>query len=132
MNKIIYNPKLKKLARQLRNRSTQSEIRLWMYLKGKQLKGYDFHRQKPIDNYIVDFFCGKLMMAIELDGCTHEFEEVLERDNVKTQKLREFGITVLRFNGEDIIKNIDGVMESIKAFIVEKEKGDTHPLIPSF
>lgn len=54
--KIHYNPKLKPLARQLRNNSTKAEIRLWGYLKGKQMHGYDFHRQKPIDNYIADFF----------------------------------------------------------------------------
>ena len=53
---IPYNPKLKELARQLRNDSTKTEIFLWLKLKGKQMYGYDFHRQKPIDNYILDFF----------------------------------------------------------------------------
>ena len=130
MNKIIYNPKLKELARRLRNNSTRSEIRLWMYLKGKQLNGYDFHRQKPIDHYIVDFFCGKLMIAIELDGYTHGFEKVFERDKVKTQKLNELGITVLRFNDEDVVNNIDGVVGSIRKCIAEIEK-EQHALIPS-
>lgn len=54
---IYYNPKLKQLARKLRNNSTLSEILLWKYLKEKQMMGYDFHRQKPLDEYIVDFFC---------------------------------------------------------------------------
>jgi very-short-patch-repair endonuclease len=54
--KLKYNPELKELARTLRNNSTKAEIRLWNYLKGKQLIGYDFHRQKPIDSYIADFF----------------------------------------------------------------------------
>jgi hypothetical protein len=54
--KIIYNPKLKDYARHLRNNSTNAEIKLWMQLKGKQMHGYDFHRQKPIENYIADFF----------------------------------------------------------------------------
>ena len=53
---IPYNPKLKEIARQLRNNSTLSEVLLWLELKGKKMRGYDFHRQKPIDNYIVDFF----------------------------------------------------------------------------
>jgi very-short-patch-repair endonuclease len=70
---IPYNPKLKEYARQLRNNSTRSEIILWKYLKGKQMLGYDFHRQKPIDNYIVDFFCSELMLAIEL--YIEEFEK---------------------------------------------------------
>ena len=53
---IPYDPKLKELARQLRNDSTKTEIFLWLKLKGKQMYGYDFHRQKPIDHYILDFF----------------------------------------------------------------------------
>ena len=51
---IPYNPKLTALARKLRNESTETEIYLWLKLKGKQMYGYDFHRQKPIDNYILD------------------------------------------------------------------------------
>jgi len=73
--KISYHPKLKELARKLRNNSTKSEIKLWQYLKSKRMMGYDFHRQKPIDNYIVDFFCNKLQLAIELDGYTHTFKK---------------------------------------------------------
>jgi very-short-patch-repair endonuclease len=125
MNKIFYNPKLKELARQLRNRSTKAEIKLWNFLKRRQLMGYDFHRQKPVDNYIVDFFCNKFRLAIELDGYTHGFEEVFEKDEVKAQKLRALGITVLRFTDDDVINNIDNVLRSIQEFILcfeEKQK----------
>ena len=72
--RIYYNPKLKNLARTLRNNSTLSEVLLWNHLKGKQMKGYDFHRQKPLDNYIVDFFCPKLRLIIEIDGESHLFK----------------------------------------------------------
>ncbi len=132
LNKIFYNPKLKELARQLRNNSTKAEIKLWNYLRGSQLLGFDFHRQKPIDNYIVDFFCNKLMLAIELDGYTHSFEEVFVKDKAKVQRLSELGITVLRFTDEEAINNIDGVLEKIRELILwlDKEK-DTHPSIPS-
>ena len=68
--KIYYNPKLKKLARNLRNNMTLPEVILWNQLKGRKL-GFDFHRQKPIDNYIVDFFCSKLKLIIEVDGNIH-------------------------------------------------------------
>jgi len=115
--KIKYNPKLKELARTLRNNSTKAEIKLWCYLKGKQLMGYDFHRQKPIDNYIADFFCNTLMLAIELDGYTHDFEKVLERDIKKEQRLNEIGITVLRYRDDDVMNNIEGVLEDIKDYI---------------
>ena len=78
MRKIYpYNPKLKELARQLRNDSTLSEILLWNELKGKQVEGYDFQRQKPILNYILDFFCHELELAIEIDG--EAFERAFDR-----------------------------------------------------
>ncbi len=66
--KIRYNPKLKALARELRKNSTLSEVLLWNHLKGGQMKGYQFMRQKPIDDYIVDFYCSKLTLIIEIDG----------------------------------------------------------------
>ena len=125
MNKIYYNPKLKELAQQLRNNSTKSEIKLWNYLKGKQLKGYDFHRQKPINDYIVDFFCNKLKLVIEIDGYAHSFEETFERDRKKVKRLNELGLTVLRFSDEDVLNNIEGVLSVIGNFIKEYEKRHT-------
>ncbi len=102
---IPYNPHLKELARQLRNTSTKSEIILWQKLKRKQMYGYDFHRQKPIDNYILDFFCYELMLGIEVDGYSHEFLEVHNRDLVKEARMNEFGITVLRFSDWEVMKD---------------------------
>ena len=63
--RIHYNPKLKEYARQHRNNSTKAEIRLWQQLKRDQIRGYDFHRQKPIDNYIVDFFVTSLSWQLK-------------------------------------------------------------------
>lgn len=77
---IPYKPYLKQLARNLRNNSTVSEIILWKYLQGKQMKGYDFHRQKPLGNYIVDFYCNELMLAIEIDGDSHDNDKAFEDD----------------------------------------------------
>ena len=119
MAKIYYNPKLKELARQLRNTSTKSEITLWTYLKGKQMMGHDFHRQKPVDYYIVDFFCCELMLAIELDGYTHSFDKVIEKDEIKEQRLKELGITVLRFTDEDVLINIEGVLKMVKDYVIK-------------
>ncbi len=119
--KIKYNPKLKELARQLRNNSTKSEIRLWQKLKRNQFHGYDFHRQKPIDEYIVDFFCNKLQLAIECDGYSHEILEVWEKDVKKTNKLNTLGIQVLRFSDYQIMKNMDNVLRSIEDHILTYE-----------
>jgi very-short-patch-repair endonuclease len=82
---IPYNKNLKILARNLRNNSTLSEILLWKQLKGKQIFGYDFHRQKPIGDYIVDFYCSELLLAIEIDGSSHN--EKYEDDVLRQQCL---------------------------------------------
>ncbi|MBN4065878.1 endonuclease domain-containing protein [Candidatus Amoebophilus asiaticus] len=120
--RIYYNKNLKQLARKLRNDSTKSEIKLWGYLKGKQMYGYDFHRQKPVDCYIVDFFCNKLELAIELDGYSHHFEEIIEKDRIKEDKLNQLGIAVIRFQDDEVMKDIDNVLRAIENYIQEFEK----------
>ncbi len=119
---IPYNPKLKELARQLRNNSTKAEVILWLKLKGKQMYGYDFHRQKPINNFILDFFCNELMLAIEVNGYSHELIEVYNKDLKKDKKLNELGITVLRFSDYQVLKEMDNVLRAIEWFIFEFEK----------
>ena len=119
---IPYNPILKEFARQLRNNSTRTEIFLWLKLKGKQMYGYDFHRQKPIDQYILDFFCQELMLGIEVDGYSHEFLEVYNRDEVKEKKMKELGITILRFSDEQVLRDMENVIRAIEFFIFEYEK----------
>jgi very-short-patch-repair endonuclease len=116
--KIHYKKHLKVFAKELRNNSTKSEIKLWKYLKGKQMMGYYFHRQRPIDEYIADFFCHKLKLVIELDGFTHRFEEVAQRDVKKENKLSELGITVLRFSDDQVINDIYNVLKVIENYII--------------
>ena len=79
-NVIPYNEHLKTLAKKLREKMTFSEVKLWNEIKNKKLLGYDFDRQRPVGNYIVDFFCKDLQLAIEIDGITHEESEVAKRD----------------------------------------------------
>ncbi|GAA0739082.1 endonuclease domain-containing protein [Gaetbulibacter jejuensis] len=130
--KIYYNPKLKELARQLRNNATKSEIKLWTYLRRSQMYGYDFHRQKPIDEYIVDFFCNKLQLAIECDGYSHEILKVYEKDVKKTKRLNDLGVYVLRFSDFQIMNDIDNVIRAIEDYILKFEENNTPPLIPPF
>ncbi|MBS9463839.1 endonuclease domain-containing protein [Flagellimonas sp. HMM57] len=128
---IKYNPKLKELARQLRNNATKAEIFLWQKLKRNQMYGYDFHRQKPIDQYIVDFFCNKLRLAIELDGYSHQITEVWEKDVKKTKCLNELGINILRFSDYQVMNEMENVLRAIEDYIVTfEEKGFTPPSIP--
>ncbi|GLU44415.1 endonuclease domain-containing protein [Allomuricauda sp. NBRC 101325] len=128
---IKYNPKLKELARQLRKNATKTEVLLWQKLKRDQMHGYDFHRQKPIDEYIVDFFCNKLQLAIEVDGYSHQLVEVWGKDIKKTQRLNELGIYVLRFSDEQVLKDLENVMRAIEDYIFRfEENGNTPPSVP--
>ena len=114
---IPYDPKLKEIARKLRRNCTKSEALLWRYLKGKQRLGFDFHRQRPIDNYIVDFYCSELMLAIELDGATHDFK--VGDDVNRQERLELLGVRFLRFKDADVIDNIQGVVLVIDNWIEE-------------
>ena len=90
--------------------------------------GCDFHRQKPIDNFILDFFCYELMLGIELDGYSHTLDEVFEKDKFKEQKMCELGIHLLRFDDMEVYKDINNVLRSIEIYIEGYEK--THPRPP--
>ncbi|WP_296619109.1 endonuclease domain-containing protein [Marivirga sp.] len=116
-NKIIpYKPYLKELARELRKNSTLSEILLWEQIKGRRL-GVQFHRQVPMDHYIVDFYCHELMVAIEVDGSSHDNEEAVRIDQERQKRLEKFGVKFLRFDDLDIKHSIENVMNSIEDYI---------------
>jgi very-short-patch-repair endonuclease len=116
---LNYNPKLKEYAKELRTNSTLSEVLLWRQLNNKKMKGYDFHRQKPIDEYIVDFYCSKLNLVIEIDGITHDYK--IEKDIKRQKRLESFGIHFLRFLDSDIKNNLQGVLIFIEEWINEFE-----------
>ena len=124
---IPYNPNLKELARQLRNNSTKAEIILWQKLKGKQMYGYDFHRQKPIDNYIIDFFCHELMLGIEVDGYSHQIIEVFNKDLKKEGVMNMLGIHILRFSDGQVLKDTDNVIRALEWYIANFEEHTPDP-----
>jgi very-short-patch-repair endonuclease len=95
--------------------------------------GYDFHRQKPIRSYIVDFFCYKLRLVIECDGYSHELMEVWQKDSKKTWVLNQMGIHVLRFSDYQVMRELDNVLWCIEGYIIDfEEKGYTPPSVPPF
>jgi very-short-patch-repair endonuclease len=124
MRKTIYtyNPKLKEFAKKLRNNPTKSEKLLWQALKGRQRKGFDFDRQKPIVEFIVDFFCNELKLGIEIDGITHDFDEVIAKDKLKSESIEELGIKIIRFTDDDVLGNLEGVVVEIDRVIDERLK----------
>lgn len=112
---ILYDPKMKSLARELRNSSTVAEIILWQRLNGQNPFRYDFHRQRPVDRYIIDFFCPELMLAIEIDGITHAGK--MDLDRVRQARLENLGVRFLRFTDRDIRNNLSGVVQVISEWI---------------
>jgi len=121
--KIHYNPKLKQRARELRKNSTLSEVLLWEELKSRKMLGYKFLRQKPIGNYIVDFFSNKLKLVIEIDGDSHT-EEKFEYDINRQKWLESRGVNVLRFNDLEVKKDMDNVLSAIEGWIVDLEESN--------
>ncbi len=87
----------------------------------------DFHRQKPIDNYIVDFFCPRLRLIIEIDGQSHAFKG--KKDEQRKNRLELLGFYILRFDDLDVKKNMEGVLAIIEKWIEEHEQAQrkTHP-----
>ncbi len=96
---------------------TLSEVLLWQELKGKQVMGYDFDRQRPIDNFIVDFYCKELKLAIEIDGDSHEYEHIRMNDERRQNRLESLGVNFLRFDDMDVKTNISGVIAEIQDWI---------------
>ena len=123
--RIHYDHKLKQRSRQLRNNSTLSEVLMWNQLKGKKVRGYQFMRQKPVGHYIVDFFCFKLRLVIEIDGDSHFGRE--QNDSEGTVYLESLGLTVLRFADSDVKKNMEGVVRILNDHIDKWEGANTTP-----
>lgn len=114
-NKIIpYNSKLEDFLRFLRNHSTPSEITLWNHIRKKAL-GVEFHRQVTILEYIVDFYCHELALAIEVDGNIHEFRFL--EDSQRQEAIEKYGVTFVRFSNEEINTNLFGVLSSLENII---------------
>jgi len=111
---LPYNVNLKQLSRQLRKNMTDAEKHLWAKIRMKQLKGYQFYRQKPIGDYIVDFFCPKEKLVVEIDGSQHLSDETVEYDRIRDEYLSSLGLRVLRFTNTDVLKHVEGVVERIE------------------
>jgi very-short-patch-repair endonuclease len=100
-------------AKELRKQMTPAEIKLWNALRGEQLDGMYFRRQHAIGTYILDFYCAKAKLAVEVDGGSHLKQEVY--DTERTEWLEtEKGIRVVRFTNQDILRDLDEVIESIR------------------
>lgn len=116
-----YNKNLKEFARELRNNSTLSEVIFWdKLLKRKQLRGYPFLRQRPIKNFIVDFFSKDLKLIIEIDGEIHKFQK--KKDKRREEELKELGFSIIRFHNNEILQDLFNVQRTLEDFIDKFEE----------
>ncbi len=130
-NNYAYNKKLKPFANSLRKNMTKAEACLWKYvLRAKNMKGYQFRRQRPVSTYIADFMCKELKLVIEVDGWTHTRDYVYRKDIVKQQELERLGFTLLRFTDNDVLNDINNVSLCIERWIEDNETRIFHPLPP--
>jgi len=122
---IPYNKNLVEIARNLRLHPTEAEKCLWQRIKLEHL-GYKFYRQKPIGDYIVDFFCPKAKLVIEVDGGHHFTELGKGNDVVRDEYMQSFELTVLRFPNSEILNNTDKVVKDINKILLHPpfKKGD--------
>jgi len=114
---LSYDKQLKGLSRYLRTNMTDAENRLWAKLRKKQLRDYQFYRQKIIGKYIVDFYCPKANLVIELDGGRHYSANGKTEDRRRDDALIKMGIKVLKFSDGDVFENMDGVTERVWSYL---------------
>ena len=112
--KIFNRQDNKEKRRKLRKSQTDAERVLWHQLRNKQMGGYKFFRQYGIGSYITDFYCPSLKVVIEVDGGQHYGEEGMASDRQREEFFKRAGIRVLRFSNLDVLKNMEGVFESIQ------------------
>jgi len=121
-NHFLYNKTLQPFANSNKHNMNKAETCLWKYaLRGRQMKGYGFRRQRPVLKYIADFMCQKLKLIIEVDGCSHQLESIAKNDVIRQANLEKAGFTVIRFTNDEVLGAIGNVKEIIFNVVTELE-----------
>ena len=122
-----YNNKLKQFSRALRSNMTDAEQHLWYRLRNKQVCGIQFYRQKPLLAFIVDFYCTKAKLVVELDGAQHFETEHQLKDAARDAALEKMGLKVLRFDDRQVLSETESVVAVIYGEVVERLKSLNPP-----
>ena len=122
MKNIVYNHKeYKTIRRNLRKQEVGAEKILWSRLRNKQQE-FRFRRQYGIGKYIIDFYCPKLKIALEIDGATHSEDEEIKNDLAREKFLNRFGVKIRRYTNNDVYNSLESVLTDIHEFCLEREK----------
>jgi len=129
MTKIFNRNTSKDTRKELRNNLTKGEVILWQHLKGSQLGGFKFRRQQSIQDFVVDFYCPEIKLAIEVDGQTHGFEEVFVRDQWRQNIIEKEGVIFKRYTSNDIFNNLDQTLDDLYQTCIDLQKRNSgnHP-----
>ncbi len=129
MTKIFNRSKSKNTRKELRNNLTKGEIILWQHLKGSQLGGFKFRRQQSIQDFVVDFYCPEIKLAVEVDGQTHGFEEVFARDEWRQKIIEKENVIFKRYTSNDIFNNLGQTLDDLYQTCLELRKRNfgNHP-----
>jgi very-short-patch-repair endonuclease len=107
-------------ARRLRKGMTDVEHLLWFCLRRNQLAGFGFRRQHPFRKFVLDFYCCRAKLAVELDGGQHNEDMASSKDLQRTAFLEQHGIMVLRIWNNEVFQNLEGVLQKIYDVLVER------------
>jgi very-short-patch-repair endonuclease len=110
---LSYNRRLLNFSRKFRKNMTDAERHLWSKIRIRQVGGYQFYRQRIIGDYIVDFYCPRAKLVIEVDGGQHNSDKAAANDEERSEYLNDKGLTVIRFDDIEVLKNVGGVVEKI-------------------
>ena len=112
---VNYLNELLELSRKNRNNLTEAEEKIWIEVLMKRKTGYKFLRQKPINRFILDFYCSELNLAIEIDGNSHNKKKYY--DEARDLFLKQVGIKTIRFTNDEVLNNIENVKRMIMNFV---------------
>lgn len=117
VDKFIFNNKsLKNRRKELRTNQTDAEEKLWLFLKNKEFQGLKFFRQYSVGGYILDFYCPKLRIGVELDGSQHNKKEIKDYDKNRERILQASNIKIIRFWNDEVMRDVEKVLEKIHLF----------------
>lgn len=114
-------------SRDLRQRQTRAEAKLWQALRGGRLDGLKFRRQHPVDRYFADFACEKASLIVELDGAIHDRDDQVTYDYIRQQNLEALGWFVLRFTNDQVLFELPAVVEAVRAQARMADTVTPHP-----
>ncbi len=124
---LPYQKYLKSSSRKLRKNMTDAEQLIWYHVRRKQILGVQFYRQKPLLNFIVDFYCSKAGLVIELDGYQHSEGIQQQKDRVRDKALMDTGLLILRFDNHQVLTETDSVVNHIYEVVEQQLSKKTNP-----